>query len=367
MVNLPPIIGYSRSFEKIFYPTMGWEFHTLESQALDKVYSEFHGPGWIQPNITRLPHAKTSFPTHIITPDTTANIDITLNEACRIRAQELIDRNQEIVLFWSGGLDSTLILCFLLTQMKYPNQISVYYTPESVRENPEFVDYIKKFNVKMVRWDLEYMTLFREDQLIVTGNLGDSCSGTVEIDFYNTNKQWLHYNWQEFFLHKQFKKNEIESIESLVRQHNIDGIHSLLDFHWWFNNYVKYQFYICVTYLFNFENVNKNPGQAFFDCDVLNHWSKSNRFKLKDCQTQLEYKQCFRDEIAKFWNINNYVVNKPKVVSRHSFTWLRIKLLHCHQDFLFLYWQDGKIKSYMPKNYPILNQDQILQDLEGMQ
>ena len=366
-MNLPPIVEYSRSFEKLFYPAMGLEFHTLESRVLDNIYAEFHGADWIQPNIVRLPHAKTSFPTHIITPDLKDNINITLTEACSTRAQQLIDKNQEIILFWSGGIDSTLILCFLLAQMQNSKQVCVYYTPESVRENPRFVDYIKKFNVKMVRWDLEYNKLFRSDQLIVTGNLGDSCSGSVDLNFYNANKDWLLRPWQDFFLFKQFKENEIQSIEHMIDQHGIDGIHSLVDFHWWFDNYVKYQFYVCRAYVYNLENLDKNPGHAFFDCDALNHWSKSNRFTLNDCSTQLEYKQCYRDEIARFWNNSDYVTNKPKVLSRHGFTWLSIKLLHHQQDFLFLYWQDGKIKSYMPKHYPIFDKQQILEDLKGMQ
>jgi hypothetical protein len=71
--------------------------------------------------------------------------------------------------------------------------------------------------------------------------------------------------------------------------------------------------------------------------------------------------------LAKFWPNTDYVANKPKIKSRQGFAWAKIKMLQHHQDFLFLYWQDGQIKSYMPTHYPILDREKILEDLAGMQ
>jgi hypothetical protein len=366
-VTLPPIICHSIAFEKIFYPAMQWNFHTPDTQAIRNMYIIFNGDSWISPNIVRLPHVQTSFPTHILTLDPPIDNNINLYDACRIRTQDLIDRNRQIVFFWSGGIDSTMALCFLLDQLTHPEQIVVYYTPESVRENPEFVAHIKKFSVKMVRWDIEYNKLFNSEQLIVTGGNGDSCSGNVNVNLYNTNKEWLLKPWQDFLAFKGMSQCDIDRINVIIDRHGIGYIDNLIDLNWWFESYITYQFNPARALLFNLENLSIDAGLAFFDCDVMNQWSLLNRRNLINCKTQHEYKQCFRDEIAKFWPNTEYVTNKPKVRSKHGFNWLSIKLLHHCQDFLFLYWQNGQIKSYMPDRYPIFDREQILQDLRGMQ
>ena len=367
-MKLPPIVGYSGAFEKMFYPAMGWQFHTSDTQALSNMGKCF---GFLQnlntSIVPRITQAKTSFPTHIVRPYKKKAADITLHEACRSHAQELVDRNQEIVLLWSGGIDSTLTACFLLDQIQNTDQITIYYTPESIRENPRFVDYIKKFNVKMVRWDLEYKKLFRPDQLVVTGDHGDVISGHMSSDFYYANKEWLLKPWQDFFIAKGMPDNEISCIENMIAGHGVDDIVNLSDVHWWFHLYVPYQFWFCRLLAFNLENLSSNNTIGFFECDIMNQWSLSNRNNLSKYQTQHEYKQCYRNEIARFWPDSDYINKKPKVGSIQGYSWSMAKRILHKQDFLFLYWQDGKIKSYMPRHYPIFDRDEILQDLKGMQ
>jgi hypothetical protein len=372
-MNLPPIIGYCRAFEKIFYPCMGWEFHTLDSRALSDMnvilkggYDDSHN-GFMSLLTTRLPDVKNSFNTHVVRPYQPKKIDISLHQACRIRTQEIIDRNQPIVIFWSGGIDSTLLLCFLFDQLKNFDQLKIYYTPDSVRENPEFVDYIKKFGVEMVRWDTEYNILFNQDQLIVTGDHGDCISGYIEQDFYNLNKEWLLRPWQDFFQFKGLDPNHITRIEHIIDQQNIGNIVNLIDLNWWFHMYVTYQYWTVRSWTFNLENVSVDNNLGFFDCDIMNQWSLTNRNVLSQHPSQTNYKQCYRDEIAKFWPNSNYVANKPKVKSLQGLAWAEIKMLQHRQNFLFLYWQNGEIKSYMPAHHLSLDRAEILEDLAGMQ
>jgi hypothetical protein len=365
---LPPIIGYSAAFEKMFYPAMGWEFHTLDTQTLSKIVNHFDFLLSINPSLVpRLPHIKTSFPTHILRPYKKKSVEISLHDACKIRAQELISRNQEIILFWSGGIDSTLMACFLLDQIQNADQVVIYYTPESVRENPEFVKHIKKFNVKMVRWDLEYKKLFKPDQLIMTGEIGDSMSSHMSDRFFNDNKEWFLRPWQDFFIEKGMQTEEISCIENIIAGQDIDNIVNLIDVYWWFLLYISYQFLICRMLSFNLENLSSNNTVSFFECDIMNQWSLSNRNNLSRYQKRNEFKQCYRDEIAKFWPNIEYITNKPKVSSFQGYSWSTVKRILYKQDFLFLYWQDGKIKSYMPEHYPIFDREQILEDLKGMQ
>jgi hypothetical protein len=367
-MSLPAIVGHNPAFEKIFYPYMGWEFHTPDSQALRNICAILDDTdNWAAPLTTRLPNVTNSFTTHIVRPYQSKKIDITLHQACRIRTQEIVDRNQPIVFFWSGGIDSTLVLCFLLDQLKNFNQIRVYYTPESVRENSEFVEYIKKFGVDMIRWDIEYNSLFDSDQLIVTGDHGDCISGHIHRDIYDSNKEWLLRPWQDFCQSKGVNPVHISRLENIITGHSIENIVNLIDLNWWFQMYVTYQYWTVRSWTFNLENISTNNNLGFFDCDIMNQWSLTNRSILSQHSAQNDYKQCYRDEIAKFWPNTDYVANKPKIKSRQGFAWAKIKMLKHNQDFLFLYWQDGQIKSYMPAHYPIFDREKILEDLAGMQ
>jgi hypothetical protein len=373
-MSLPSIVGHTTAFEKIFYPCMGWEFYTPDSRALRGVHAILNGHkghgvynGFIPPMTTRLPGVKNSFTTHIVRPYQPKKIDISLQQACQTRTQEIIDRNQPVVVFWSGGIDSTLVLCFLFDQLKNFDQIKIYYTPDSVRENPEFLDHIKRFGVEMIRWDTEYNTLFDQDQLIVTGDHGDCISGYIDYDFYNLNKKWLSRPWQDFFQNNGLDPLHISRIEDIINEQAVGNIVNLIDLNWWYQMYVTYQNWTVRSWTFNLENVSYDNNLGFFDCDIMNQWSLSNRSVLSQHPTQNDYKQCYRDEIAKFWPNAEYVANKPKVKSRQGFSWAKIKMLQHRQDFLFLYWQDGKVKSYMPAHYLSLDREEILEDLLGMQ
>jgi hypothetical protein len=321
----------------------------------------------VRPFTTRLPHVKNSFNTHVVLPYQPKTVDITLHQACRIRTQEIIDRNQTIVFFWSGGLDSTLSLCFLFDQLKNFSQIKIYYTPESVRENPEFVNYIKKFGVEMVRWDINHNQLFEQDQLIVTGDHGDCISGYIHGDFYGPNKEWLLRPWQDFFDGRGLDTNYITRIEDIISQHGLENIINLVDLNWWFQMYITYQFWTVQSWTFNLENLSAGNSLGFFDCEIMNQWSLSNRSLLSQYSSPSDYKQCYRDEIVKFWPNAYYVNNKPKVKSIQGGAWTNIKMIQNRQNFLFLYWHNGQVKSYKPSNHLILDRDQILEDLAGMQ
>jgi hypothetical protein len=186
-------------------------------------------------------------------------------------------------------------------------------------------------------------------------------------EFYDPNKKWLPRPWQDFCQAKGVNPVHISRIENIITRQGIENIVNLVDLNWWFQMYVTYQYWTVRSWTFNLENISTNNNLGFFDCDIMNQWSLANRSILSQHLTQKDYKQCYRDEIAKFWPNTDYVANKPKIKSRQGFAWAKIKMLKHNQDFLFLYWQDGQIKSYGPAHYPIFNREKILEDLASMQ
>ena len=71
----------------------------------------------------------------------------TMEELCLKRAEELKKEygNKQIVLLWSGGVDSTCILCSLLTVGLKP---IVLCTRESIQEAPSIYDFLNKNGVR---------------------------------------------------------------------------------------------------------------------------------------------------------------------------------------------------------------------------
>lgn len=78
----------------------------------------------------------------------------TMEELCVIKAKEVVEANpnKQILVFWSGGVDSTAIVCsFILANIK-KEQLVVCYTEKSIEENPKFYEWLLHNNYTMIKY-----------------------------------------------------------------------------------------------------------------------------------------------------------------------------------------------------------------------
>ena len=119
------------------------------------------------------------------------------------RATELWDIGKPIRLWWSGGIDSTCALVGLLHTRKLGDDLTVYLSTDSVKENPKFYDILVKSRIN-IQWhshaDYIYdnVELWSGDSINVNGNGGDelflAISSTMSMEeFFNIkDSEWIH-------------------------------------------------------------------------------------------------------------------------------------------------------------------------------
>lgn len=100
-------------------------------------------------------------------------------DTCYEAANALKQSNNEIVLYWSGGLDSTTVLCSLLAVGIPRSQITVRYTDMSVAELPKFYNKIVKEGFRLEKLDpgRDFYNFKPDGRVILTGEGGDHIFG----------------------------------------------------------------------------------------------------------------------------------------------------------------------------------------------
>ncbi|OGG49431.1 hypothetical protein A2763_03850 [Candidatus Kaiserbacteria bacterium RIFCSPHIGHO2_01_FULL_54_36] len=258
----------------------------------------------------------------------------TFEEICNERARDLLSRakalDTRIYVFWSGGIDSTLVLISLLkeasTQEK--KRITVLLTDESIAENPRF--YADHIAGKLDRAStMMYPYLFGEDCITVSGEQNDQVfgSGAVGRLMRRFGEEIIHRPYERDVLFTFF--NEIakdagitnlylDLFDKLMSASPVP-IRSYLAYVWWINFSLKWQntfmrILTCVpernASAVTWEYVNTRYF-SFYGTDDFQLWSMHNLDKrIKD--TWNSYKWPCKDIIYAYTKDADYRDGKTK-------------------------------------------------------
>ncbi len=250
------------------------------------------------------------------------------------RAREIWSMGKPVVLFWSGGIDSSGVFLALLETKKPSDTLIVRSIKSSIDEFPEMWEGLVKqyatiYDDRDSLFDPEIQN--NEEYIKVTGECGDQLFGSDslidkthimhepwqilhELDFVT---QWYHRmknqptpdennirNWKNYIA---------EVLETLIPLAPIE-VKSLFDFYWWVNFSLKWDSVdrrICGRWA----NTDKYQSTiAFYNCDDFQRWSMVNH----DLKLQKEwntYKQPAKEFIHKYFPCENYRKNKIKIGS----------------------------------------------------
>jgi hypothetical protein len=314
-------------------------------------------------NIPRVSDWDSPFEAHVLRPHIHYDTCKELREICDIRALEIVNHNRPIKFFWSGGMDSTLGLCSVLDLLKSDSKLTVYYTPESVIESPDFLDHIAKYNVDTKLFNDVWGDAFDPNDLVVTGVIGDDITAGLEESFFNESGDWLYRPWQDFFKFRGMDSKSIELIENKIPNFK-HPTNTMLEMRWWFYYAVRHQFWIVKDWLVNLENGVGTNVISFFDTYEFDAWGQMHRNDIFSGPEWRHYKQVFKDVIFQHWNNTRYRDFKTKVNSGFNHGWIRYKNARFDQQFLFIY-QDcnGVAKRFKPTYWPIFDLESIKDDL----
>ena len=194
-------------------------------------------------------------------------------------SQQIISRNQPIKLFWSGGIDSTLVAAALLPLISNTDQIEIYLTCESIRENPKFYDYIQKFNAKTIMWSDQWHVPFKSDDLIVTGTSADEITGSLDRSFFDEYSTCLNQPWQQFFKTKGCNEDFINRCQELFSSSH-GTIKTVFDARWWFYFYIRHTNWARRDWQYNLENDFEKNTVQFYNNSAFDNWSIHNKESL---------------------------------------------------------------------------------------
>lgn len=230
-------------------------------------------------------------------------------QVCDARANQLValaeEKNCNISLMWSGGIDSTVALVSLLRTAK-TNKLKVILSKASIGEYPKFYKEVIQTELPNQHLVLENPKLALDSRDInLTGEIGDQIFGSAAI-------------------FKAFKKGKVfEPYQSYISSEFLDRLYTQLskcpiklsttfDFLWWFNFSMKYQnvqFRLYPSVQLPFGTITH-----FFDTNEFQLWSLNNPDK-KIKTTIQSYKYIAKDYIYSYHKDDNYRDNKLKVGS----------------------------------------------------
>jgi hypothetical protein len=263
----------------------------------------------------------------------------TFEEVCDERAKFLLSQakhtNKKLAILYSGGVDSTLILCSLLKNAK-PDELSniyVFLSDESIRENTSFY---YNFVIKKFKCFSSYkypQLLGRDDYLFVTGENADQLFGSqlnetfiktysiddVFKDYVDQQGQMLDiFNLVLSDRNKKYKELVMSIFTKLVKSSEIE-LKNVYQFHWWLNFTTKWQsvYMRILAYTLNKQTLKLQENYTtFYHTKEFSLWALNN-FQSFSTDPTMMGRSISKQYIFDVDGNTNYL-KKPKMYSLHN-------------------------------------------------
>lgn len=285
--------------------------------------------------------------------------ELTYEECCIRRAQQLYDLSKEIdkpiMLFYSGGIDSTLML---ITFMKVipendRERLVIMMDYESIKEYPLFykTHILGKFKTVV---SSSFDRYFDKSHIIVGGEFNDQLFGSdIVLKFANMfsfdqiTQRYTRENITAFFA-----RCGMEDVQAHIWYELLDGncksapvpIITIFDFLWWLNFNFKWQaVFFRMLMRCNTQSQNHIDQQFvetyyhhFYGEEYFQVWSMNNHDKkIKD--EWRSYKHHAKELIYEFTNDADYRDNKMKTPSLYKLFVLRRTPKAITTDYEYVY------------------------------
>ena len=329
---------------------------------LNKIFSNYHGLSSM-PNVDRSGTLKQKYnfggnSTPVFDPHSNTSLESILIARCN----ELINKNKKIKFFWSGGIDSTMVLTWLMELTTVREQLEIYYTCDSVKANPMFVQEIMIRDFRIHLWSDVWVELFDVGDLVLTGMSADQLTASLDISFYEECKGWLFKPWQEYFALKGKSESFINKCHQIFSQCPVPIV-TLINARWWFYFYIRYNYWVYKDWEKNLENFDTGSVTCFFNTPEFNNWSMHNINNLVGNNFNT-YKQVFKDQTYKLWPNKNVADAMVKTDGNTPLMWCKKKMAVHNQGYLFMYEDSyGKPKLFKNSTYPFVNLNQLRDEI----
>lgn len=263
----------------------------------------------------------------------------TYEDCCNNRAIELLSMvkaiNKPIIVLYSGGIDSTLILVSLMKncpQNQLRQWVTVALTADSIVENPNFYyDYIRK-NFNIISSDT-IGSYFDQSSLIVSGEYNDQIFGSDILGsmyrekFYDKiNEPYSKDIITAWFVSRGMSPDAadlwFELVDKQIKTRAECEVTTNFHFFWWINFCFKWQsvyFRLLARVDVNMrhyitENFVRQYFHHFYSTTDFQQWSMLNHHR-KLVDNWQSYKTEAKQIIYEFNRDSDYLNNKIKIGS----------------------------------------------------
>lgn len=246
------------------------------------------------------------------------------------RAQDFINKYENIAVSYSGGVDSSLIVVALLQNGIKPNNLTLIHTIESVAEFPRLFNKVQSLGVATINKD-DYLDGYHAYQekdfdVILTGCVADMV-WLHEVDYNYDNYNGM--DWKDFLkLHYIFNNiteyfdNDIAIIEYFAKSLGWNSLRTKHDLYALKHFGLKWD--VCVEnfdIMFRANNIKSNL-EVFYNTQDFQDWSFTNQeylreFSINNNNPRL-YKKESKEIIYDFIPDSDYLNHKIK-----SYSWIK--------------------------------------------
>jgi hypothetical protein len=250
--------------------------------------------------------------------------NISLEDTCEETVNHLIQNNPgPYYIYWSGGIDSTLVLISFFKHLG-PTNFSVVCSSASIAENTYLYENFIKPNCVVYDSTQELPT----DGTHITGDCGDTVWATLDAGFWGNPivRPYIYEPWQTWF-NKKTQDQDFLNFSSEFFQRSGKDIVTLFDARWWYYLICKSQskaVYKTAGSFNGFPNLNL---VHFFENKFMDSWSWHNSHNMIRGMDWLSYKWPAKDLIYQFDSNSDYRDNKTKGYSS------QLEHNRLHKDF----------------------------------
>lgn len=256
----------------------------------------------------------------VITPlPTVKTTDQTLAQVASAKVAEIKTMaetaGKEIFLFWSGGIDSTLVLAAFVAANE---NLVVGLNDGNKREYPEMYEKIKSGEYSNISWvptNNFYINELYDEYFCISGELGDQIIGTT--NYFKIPREA-----------KELREGLLNDYTTVIpAKYLTDEVNTILgycpftitdtaDFFWWLNFILKYQSVqtrLPMTHTSDY--VDLDTYEHFFEGDLWQQWAMSNRALAKQFivdNKPRDYKKPYKDYIVSVLNDAGYLTKRKE-------------------------------------------------------
>jgi hypothetical protein len=261
--------------------------------------------------------------------------DVPFGELCMRRAREIADEGKPIKIFYSGGLDSTVVVLSFLKMIESKaideSQLEIFTSPYAIAENPKMWELILKSGIKLssVNDGLQLMGATDDVSLnnrFVMGENADQLFGSdiILTDFSMFEKQLSEDTLAEYCKARgvdRYFDATLARLSALAKASPVE-LKTMADFIWWMNISIKWQSVALRALCFsNFLQSVKMESdlkrfETFFNTQHFQHQSLFGTMnKWGDSPSHTTYKYDARVFISTEPALRDYSEKKIKVPS----------------------------------------------------